>query len=207
MNDLIEQQVDFFFVRHGQIEAEQVLAGQTDFELSELGKQTLDASLLGLQGSVQQVMSSPLKRCSILAELFASEKELPLFIESNIQEMNFGDWDGKSYNELWQHRGDSGTIGDFWQNPWVCSPPNGESMKAFNHRVVDWWQQQLLKPELSSCMVVTHAGVIKQILSHILSGDTKAHDYFNRIQIKYGAVIRISVFRDRSGKAWPQLHF
>lgn len=80
-------------------------------------------------------------------------------------------------------------------------------MLAFNQRVIGWWQKQLSLPQLSSSVVVSHAGVIKQILSHLLNGNTKESDYFNRIQIEYGAIIHVSVYRDRAGKVWPQLHF
>lgn len=197
-----------YFLRHGELEQQNVLAGRSDFELSKKGVQQLEDAVVGLC-DITTVTSSPLKRCKLFAQQLANTRQLPLNIDSTIAEYDFGDWDGQSYEALWQ-QSSSTTIGDFWQNPWQITPPNGESMNAFYSRVETWWQQLLATittQNTGAHLVITHAGVIKQILAFVCQLPRESLISQNVFSIPYAGLICVDVFIDEQGEAWPKIVF
>ena len=195
-----------YLLRHGELVEQNVLAGHTDFVLSSLGVEQLNDACAQL-ADIERIISSTLKRCSVFATEFANRQQIPVELTEQIREFNFGDWDGCKYESLWQHT-HSPSIGDFWQQPWQVTPPNGEHMADFYERVATWWQALLIdiaKTEIQAQLVITHAGVIKQLLSIIcqLPKDSP-HGIFS---IGYGKLICIDIFIDENGDAWPQIIF
>lgn len=200
-----------YLLRHGEIATPGILAGKTDVALSEFGRRQLCQSTESLS-DIKRCISSPLQRCALWAEEYASKNELPLQIEPNIQEMNFGDWDGKPYQSLWEtksHANDSisgsVSIGDFWQNPWEVTPPNGESMQVFTARVDRWWQQFLSSNLDDNTLVVAHSGVIKYLIAKIMGVPLKTGDYLGNINVGYGSLIKLSMFKDENHKVWTRI--
>lgn len=197
-----------YFLRHGELEQQNVLAGRSDFKLSKKGAQQLEDAVVGLC-DITTVTSSPLKRCKLFAQQLASTRQLPLYIESAIAEYDFGDWDGQSYEMLWQ-QSSSPTIGDFWQNPWQVTPPNGESMSKFYSRVETWWQQFLTVISTQNTgphLVITHAGVIKQLLAILCQLPRESSISQNVFSIPYAGCVCIDVYIDDQGEAWPKIVF
>ncbi len=197
-----------YFLRHGELEQQNVLAGRSDFELSKKGVQQLEDAVAGLN-DITTINSSPLKRCKLFAQQLANTRQLPLNIDSAIAEYDFGDWDGQSYEVLWQ-QGSSPTIGDFWQKPWQITPPNGESMNAFYSRVETWWQQFLVMISAQNTgphLVITHAGVIKQLLAIVCQLPRESLISQNVFSISYAALICVDVYIDEQGEAWPKIVF
>lgn len=197
-----------YFLRHGELEQQNVLAGRSDFELSEKGVQQLEDTVAGFC-DITSVTSSPLKRCKLFAQQLANTRQLPLNIDSAIAEYDFGDWDGQRYEVLWQ-QSSSPTLGDFWQNPWQITPPNGESMNAFYSRVETWWQELLAMistPNTGAHLVITHAGVIKQLLAIVCQLPRKSLISQNAFSISYAGLICVDVYIDEQGEAWPKIVF
>jgi len=198
----------FYFLRHGELEQKNVLAGRSDFELSKKGVQQLHDAVAKLC-DITTITSSPLKRCKLFAQQLANTRQLPLIIDSAIAEYDFGDWDGQSYEVLWQ-QGSSPTIGDFWQNPWQVTPPNGESMNNFYSRVETWWQQLLATintEKTETHLIITHAGVIKQLLAIICQLPRESLISQNVFSIPYAGLICVDVYIDEQGIAWPKIVF
>ena len=181
-----------YLLRHGELTTKDVLAGHTDFILSKKGFEQLNIAC-GRLANIDLVTSSSLKRCSEFARQFCDFNKIPLNITDDIKEFNFGDWDGQSYDELWQHT-NTPTIGDFWQSPWI---------------VTTWWQQlfaNTICQGTRSQLVITHAGVIKQLLA-IICQVPKQLNYQNIFTVGYGKVICIDIFFDENGQAWPKIIF
>lgn len=192
-------------IRHGEPKQLGLLLGRTDLELSPVGEQQLTAKLDNLL--FDRIISSPLKRCAVIANLIASKRNVKLEVDEQIQEMNFGDWDGLSYDSLWQQ---TPSIGDFWQNPDKVTPPNGETLIGFNNRVNHWWNT-LIRQQQGNVVVVTHAGVIKQILNNLLmANDSNSHVDNNIVgayKVNYAGIVNIEVTLDEDGYPWPVLVF
>ena len=200
-----------YLLRHGEITTPGILAGKTNVALSELGhKQVLQANKF--IKNIDRCISSPLIRCYESARLYCHQKNLPLEVESKIQEMNFGDWDGKSYQELWRINSQpsngsltTSAIGNFWQNPWQNQPPNGETMDHFVTRVDSWWQNFCTESRLQNTLVFTHAGVIKHLLARVLNLPIPGTAHMTSIDVPYASLIKVSLYRDENGKVWSKL--
>ena len=192
--------LNFYFLRHGEISHSDHLAGHTDFELSELGR--IAALKQARELKWDRVITSPLVRCWDVAQTVASEKACDISIEEEIKEYNFGDWDGKSFESLWQEP--KPNIGDFWQNPFGMTPPNGESMTEFKERVEKWWQGQLANPKSESVLVFSHAGVIKEIAGLVL-GFPKQQNFHGHLSLAYASYIHVQVSFDEFHEPWAML--
>ncbi len=106
--------------------------------------------------------SSDLKRCVTTAKrLFPNARSILL---KELREMDFGGWEGKTYEDL----KDDVHYRQWLINPFQYSPPNGESFPAFLNRVEAGWKKivyQISTSNIQRCAVITHAGVIRSILT------------------------------------------
>lgn len=195
-------------MRHGQLTKQKCLVGHSDIELSDYGRKQMDiklAELFSNENSINQIITSPLIRCQQMAKLYAKKYDILLNVEPKIKEMNFGEWDGYSFSKLWQQKCFP-NIGDFWENPWLNSPPKGECMHDFSQRIEQWWMMQLACKQPKT-LVISHAGVIKYLLALIAGLDPKQNNYSTRFNIPYAAIIKIEIYQDQEGQAWPSIVF
>lgn len=100
----------FIFVRHGETEwnVSGRYQGQTDVPLSEKGRAQAEA--LGKRFAdihVDEVYSSPLKRAYDTARAIAEPKGLPIHKVDGIKELNFGEWDGLTKEQLTEQFGEA----------------------------------------------------------------------------------------------------
>lgn len=110
----------------------------------------------------QVVFTSPLKRCTETAKILYPEQN-PLVID-NLSECNFGEWEGKTADEL---KNDP----DF--KKWLAGdssvkPPRGESNADFTRRVCKMFEsivEGLMKTGTTESVIVTHGGVIMTLLA------------------------------------------
>ncbi|MCL1141987.1 histidine phosphatase family protein [Shewanella gaetbuli] len=214
--------VQLLFLRHGHCQGGEILRGRTDVDLSELGVQQMHHSFTELNELPSIIFSSPLKRCALFSDLIAKQHRLPIRILDGLQEIDFGDWDGQSWQSLYDTYADK--IDLYWATPWdkALTPQNGEHFIDFDNRVsacVAAIIKQLLllpapkaanlnKPDaINKALVVTHGGVIRSVLGHILGDgfsecDAKspqnqlARGVFKQFNLPYGALIEIDVFID-----------
>lgn len=153
------------FIRHGSID--DTLAGKyigiTDAPLSDRGR--MDLRKLDYEykyPGTQVVFTSPLKRCTETAKILYPEQN-PLVID-NLSECNFGEWEGKTADEL---KNDP----DF--EKWLAGdssvkPPRGESNADFTRRVCKMFEsivEGLMKTGTTESVIVTHGGVIMTLLA------------------------------------------
>ena len=154
------------FIRHGMTDSNKrgAYAGRrTDAELSVEGIR----GLLRLKEEyeypkVDAVFCSPLTRCIQTAGVLYPEADLQ--VVPSMAEMDFGEYDGRTLEEL------SGRE-DFQQwlrNSLQEAPPGGESMEEFTRRVATGLSAILahvMQQELADVAIVTHGGVIRAILT------------------------------------------
>jgi alpha-ribazole phosphatase len=179
--------VDLYLVRHGLTlwNAQKKYLGHTDIGLLESEKSQLDDLSAELsKRSFDCIFSSDLKRCKETAAYI--RPGVPIHSESRLREMNFGEWEGKTYNEL-KH--------DIRYTKWVdnweeLAPPKGETGLQFKARINDFLtileeeikekaplEKELLENNDKKCkkggstpqvLIVTHGGVIRHILSRFI---------------------------------------
>ena len=153
------------FIRHGAID--ETLAGKyigtTDVPLSDKGKLALRKLDYEMKYPFTQVVfSSPLKRCTETCKILYPNLT-PLII-ANLSECNFGEWEGKTADELKEDE-------DFQK--WLAGdntvkPPRGESNADFIRRVCRMFEsifEGLMKTVTTESAIVTHGGVIMTLLA------------------------------------------
>lgn len=153
------------FIRHGAID--ETLSGKyigtTDVPLSDKGR--LELKKLDYEyryPGTQVVFTSPLKRCTETCRILYPEQN-PLSI-ANLSECNFGEWEGKTAEEL---KSDP----DF--EKWLAGdnsvkPPRGESNADFTRRICRMFEsivEGLMKTGTTESVIVTHGGVIMTLLA------------------------------------------
>ncbi|PLT35939.1 histidine phosphatase family protein [Bacillus sp. V5-8f] len=145
--------------RHGLTEANerQAYLGWSDSPLTRRAKKQLIPPVV----KPELIYTSDLKRCKETAGLLFPEKKA--FQKMEFREIHFGDWEGKTYEEL---KGDRHYKN--WMNaPFTESPPGGESFKEFGKRVERGWEQvkaDIFSKGIRQTAIVTHGGVIRYLL-------------------------------------------
>lgn len=155
----------FDLIRHGEPRGGTRFRGSLDDPLSERGWQQMRGAI-GEQEVWDRVLCSPLQRCQAFARAFARERGLPLAMDEALQEIDFGDWEGRTPAQIEQS--DPGRLAAFWRNARDTPPPGGETLEAFHQRVTGaWahWQEQLAGERV---LLVCHGGVVRMILSAVL---------------------------------------
>lgn len=173
---------EIYLIRHTTPKVEKgICYGQTDLNLADTFEQEKERILKIIPKNFQVVYSSPLQRCILLAKSINCQN---LIVSNELLEINFGDWEMKTYKEL--------TNDEFedWCTDFINkTPPNGESYKQMYERVKKGWDN-ILNSNESKIAIVAHSGVIRIIFSIILGIDLK--NSF-RIEQNYGAVNKINV--------------
>jgi alpha-ribazole phosphatase len=188
--------VNLYLVRHTVPDIQPgICYGQTDIELAETYAHEVEVVKTKLsEVTPVAVYSSPLKRCKRLAAEIASHNNCHVQHDTRLMELHFGNWEKMAWNDI--PRG----LVDVWADDLVMqAPPSGESFHALSLRVQDFFQELSASPNYSGKDVIalTHAGVIRAMLSHALN--MPLTDSF-RFQIDYGSVTLITM-----GKALPRV--
>lgn len=116
-----------------------------------------------------KVFCSPRQRCVRLAE-FCGFSDME--ITEEIAEMNFGEWEMKSYSTITGNE-----IEEYFQNWKETIPPGGESFKQQGERVRRFISN-CIEEKLSNILLFTHGGTIlhTMIIAGIID-DTRPFDY------------------------------
>ncbi len=153
-------------LRHGETIAGHRFIGSTDVPLTEKGWQQMRDSVQS-NCNYDAVITSPLIRCLDFSKEIAEKNNVSLDVKDDLRELYFGDWENKLAEDIWQTEKE--LLEKFWSNPVKNTPPNAEPLETFNMRVNACFEKILMDAENKKLLVVAHAGVIKIILSKILS--------------------------------------
>ncbi|MCF2949867.1 alpha-ribazole phosphatase family protein [Paraglaciecola aquimarina] len=188
-------------LRHGSIDGPPALYGRTDVCLSEQGLKQMFRQVRQL-AFPDNIISSPLRRCKEFAQEMARDHQLPLHLEDDLRECDFGAWDGIKFDDTSQQWP---LMTSFWQDPSHNTPPKGESLQDFHQRVVNAWNKLTKQFSQEYSLVVCHGGVIRQILAHLLPVDWQDGDWYSQLNIGYASLTRITI-ADFAG-AKPSVNF
>jgi len=155
-----------FLLRHGQIQGheDKRFIGVTDVPLDDTGLcQARCWQTTFSDFPLDKIYSSLLQRCDKTARRIA--RNTPVIHTPALNEIHMGEWDGKTFAEIkalypeeFIKRGEN-----------LCSyrPPRGESFQDLSDRLLPFFNQLIRKKE--KILMVTHAGVIRVILCHVLN--------------------------------------
>lgn len=187
-------------IRHGEPAGGIRFRGHTDDPLSITGWAQMRAAVQG-ESQWQVVVSSPLLRCAEFAAELAARAGVPLETEARFKEIGFGEWEGRTPEELMQSAPDCLDL--LWRDPAGYTPPGGEGLEAFAARVTASWNDTLARHAGKKILVVGHGGVNRVILCHALQ--IPLRNMF-RLDVPFAALSRIRVLGSGS-EALPQLLF
>jgi len=181
-------------VRHGETQAnvEKRYLGHSDSPLTDKGweqahhvaKSLLD---LGLAAAVQEdssqgqsnedhrvrLYTSDLGRCLATANIIGKLIGLEPIIEPDLRELNFGEWDGMTYEDIMSN---NRSLAERWyEDPFTIPPPGGETVAEMGVRLDHWLNCRFITDtevdEITTIIVVTHGGPIRWFHSKHVLGD------------------------------------
>jgi broad specificity phosphatase PhoE len=145
--------IAFWFLRHGETDwnTQNLSQGNVDIPLNETGlAQARSASLLLRNLGIKHLISSPLSRARVTADIAAAELGLPVQIDEGLREVAFGVQEGKPMAE--------------WFQPWVdglLTPEGAESFPALTTRAVAAVNRCIGRPPV--VLVVAHGALFRAL--------------------------------------------
>ncbi len=153
------------FVRHGQTSWNQEgkYQGHSDISLNERGiKQgNLVAKRLANE-KINAIYSSDLLRAQQTAEAIADYHGLPVIMKPEFREINFGIWEGLTYQDIMAEWSEILTA--MYSNPGEIGPPQGESFQAVKKRVTHALQECVKEHQEQTIVLVSHGGTMRVLL-------------------------------------------
>ena len=149
-------------VRHGQTDwnIARRFQGQSDIPLNEVGKKQAKALANRLLNQpFDFVYSSDLQRATETAKIICKSEWHP---DLRLREVNFGDWEGLTYNEIKEKHPDplSAWENDIYKN----APPNGETLEQLSARVQSMLGELYAKRQDQTVLIVAHGGVLQTLI-------------------------------------------
>ena len=160
--------LEIYITRHGATKwnSENRLQGWLNSELTDSGIR--NAIQLGKRLSDREfnsIYTSPSKRALETAKLIKADKNTPLIIMGNLKEISFGDWEGKTQEEIEIDFKEE--YYNFWNKPHLYNHQyhNAEGLKTFKNRVDEAMKEIISDNTSGKILIVTHGVVIRAIMS------------------------------------------
>jgi broad specificity phosphatase PhoE len=156
-------EVGIILVRHGETDANlrRCFADSDNIPLTDLGRlQARElAARLSREFRPEVLVSSHFLRARQTSEIIANALGLTPEPIQGIHERDFGSLKGHPYERL----GEAASLAD----PWLWSPPGGESLDDVRRRAMAAIEALRLRYPVREIVVVTHGAVILSICGHI----------------------------------------
>ncbi len=185
-----------YLVRHAEVEAayQGVFGGTIDMNLSPRGEQQALALAAYLRSfTFDAIFCSPMKRVQqTLAPVLQQPRPTPVILPK-LHEVHFGDWQGLNFPQVKARYG-------YDAHQWlellaVGKIPNGETLTGYRERVDECLQTILQQSSGKIIGVFCHGGVIRMLLSILLSLPFGEMD---RLEIEYASVTTVTIKPERT---------
>ncbi|MFF1699759.1 bifunctional RNase H/acid phosphatase [Streptomyces sp. NPDC058257] len=167
-------------------------SGGTDPSLSDVGREQAEraAAAFAARGTIQAVVSSPLKRCQETARAVAARIGLDVRIEDGLRETDFGAWEGLTFGEVRERQPQE-------LNAWLASPdaapPGGESFAAVAERVSAARERLVAEYAGRTVLLVTHVTPIKTLVRLALGAPPES---LFRMELSAASVSAVAYYGD-----------
>jgi alpha-ribazole phosphatase len=172
---------NIYFIRHPKTEAPPgVCYGNSDVKPNEVSlKKAVEKVRFKLNGINPDICySSPLSRCTMLAENLMPESIV--ITSERIREINFGKWEMMPWADIPDEEQ------KLWGEDFInCKIHGGENFFDVQKRVLTF-VDELVNTNYSNILVVTHAGLLRALLAHLLEASPRK---IFAMHIDYGDVI------------------
>ncbi|MCB5182759.1 histidine phosphatase family protein, partial [Streptomyces antimicrobicus] len=139
-------------------------SGGADPELSPAGRRQADAvaAALAARGTVQTVISSPLRRCRETAQAVADRLGLPVTVDEGLRETDFGAWEGLTFAEVKERY--PADLDAWLASPKAAPTGGGESFATVTRRVAAARDRLLTAHRGRTVLLVTHVTPVKTLV-------------------------------------------
>ncbi len=168
--------MELYLVRHGETESnkERRYQGWTESPLSKKGIEQAEKAgfFLGRQ-DIEGLYCSDLQRAVNTARVIGALSGLKPEVTNLLREINFGQWEGLTYDEIEDGWGNS--IRLWLDDPFNKAAPGGETLGQVCERMRVFLDR--LSAQVSDgqrIAAVSHGGSIRALLYHVLDLDTKS---------------------------------
>jgi alpha-ribazole phosphatase len=95
-------------------------------------------------------------------------------LDNRLMELHFGDWEMRAWDDIPRE------IFDVWAHDYAnLAPPNGETFSQLQQRGLSFLDEILQQHAGKNIVVVTHGGLIRALLAHVLNMELKGLFRFN----------------------------
>lgn len=172
-------------LRHGETEQGGGLRGSLDDALTDQGWAQMRAATAS-RAPWQRLISSPLQRCARFAEALSGQLGVPCELEPELQELHFGEWEGRSVAALMETHAQE--LGQFWADPYAFTPPGGEPVAGFEARVLRALARLQQRYVGEHLLLVTHGGVMRLLLARARG---LPREQLLQVEVGHGALVRV----------------
>jgi alpha-ribazole phosphatase len=169
-------------IRHTSLQIESgICYGQSDIDVAaSFACEIVSTHSKLVNSAFDALYTSPLQRCVKLAEALNLGDPI---LDSRLMELNFGDWELRAWDDIPRD------IFDAWGHDYANkAPPNGETFSQLQQRGIHFLEEMLAKHAAEHIAVVSHGGMIRALLAHVLNMELKG---LFRFTIDYGSVTQL----------------
>ena len=176
-----------YLLRHGKTiwNVEERFQGQLDSPLTEDGIQKIKKTAKKLENiKFEKIYTSEMDRTINTAKIIVENskitenKTIKLMKMSELNEIHFGDWQGMTYEEIYEKYPENGN--NYFNNPKKYNPKenNGEDLFDGLKRFLKGLNQIVSENKEGNILVVTHGTVLELFFNYIQN--VEAHDLDER---------------------------
>ncbi|MFD9337557.1 bifunctional RNase H/acid phosphatase [Streptomyces sp. NPDC060028] len=168
-------------------------SGGTDPELSPAGRRQAAAvaEALAARGTVQAVVSSPLRRCRETAQAVADRLGLQVVVEEGLREVDFGAWEGLTFAEARERFPDD--LQAWLDSPKAAPTGGGESFTAATRRISATRDRLLGEYAGRTVLLVTHVTPVKVLVRLALGAPPEA---LFRMELSAASLSAVAYYAD-----------
>ncbi|MFD9370547.1 bifunctional RNase H/acid phosphatase [Streptomyces sp. NPDC060020] len=168
-------------------------SGGSDPELSPAGRRQAAAvaEALAARGTVQTVISSPLRRCRETAQAVADRLGLTVTVEDGLREVDFGAWEGLTFAEVQERFPDD--LQAWLDSPRAAPTGGGESFTAATRRISATRDRLLAAHAGRTVLLVTHVTPVKILVRLALGAPPEA---LFRMELSAASLSAVAYYAD-----------
>ena len=179
----------FHLLRHGEHAVQgQICAGRAPgIVLSPKGRAEAEAAADRLApAGIAAIYASPLERAQETAAIVGRRLDLPVTINDELSELDFGEWTGLTFDEVRKH--------PRWP-AWAAHRslsciPGGETMREVQRRVTEVMMELRERHPDDAVVLVSHGDVIRAALVFCLGMPL---DFYGRIEVGTGSLSTVRI--------------
>ncbi|MFE3687860.1 bifunctional RNase H/acid phosphatase [Streptomyces sp. NPDC059095] len=168
-------------------------SGGSDPELSAVGRGQAEraAAAFAERGTIEAIVSSPLRRCRETAAAVAARLGLDVHIEEGLRETDFGAWEGLTFGEVRERYPDDL---DAWLGSAKAAPTGGgESFATVARRVAAARDRLIAAYPRRTVLAVTHVTPIKTLVRLALGAPPES---LFRMELSAASISAVAYYAD-----------